>query len=103
MVPKEKRLNKNEISKVMTVGKRLRSELFDVKATISDGLPKIGIIISKKVNKKAVVRNKIRRKIKHWFINSYEKNYDLVFIIKSDEIKDLSAEELKLKINSIMN
>ena len=48
---------------------------------------RLGISVSKKVNKSSVVRNLIRRQVKSWFYThqiNLNDDYDLVFIIKND-------------------
>lgn len=103
MISKEHRLNKKQLGNVMTKGRRFRGDLFDIKYLQSDS-SKIGIIISKKVNKSAVVRNKIRRKLKAWFINEFRDKYDfeIVFIIKSDSLYEIKNEEIRTLLEDFL-
>ncbi len=105
MVSKENRLTKTEISNAMENGKRFRNDLFDLKLLKSESLSKIAVIISKKVSKKAVIRNKIRRLIKQWFLehsNDFEpKMY--VFIAKNENIRDLNTANLHELVKLTLN
>jgi ribonuclease P protein component len=58
----------------------------------------VGIIIGKKVSKKAVVRNKIKRQLREIFRNKFEKNiqknYDVVIIVSKNIVdKDFKTIE----------
>ena len=58
---------------------------------------RVGIIISKKVDKRAVKRNHLRRVIMHALLphlSLIAKPHDLVFILKKT-VSDLTDEELK--------
>jgi len=56
------------------------------------------VIVSRKVNKSAVVRNRIRRRV-YAILTSCEpqldKPYDLVFLMLSDTVATLGADELR--------
>ena len=48
---------------------------------------RLGISVSKKINKSAVIRNLIRRQIKSWFYThkiTLNKSFDIVFVIRSE-------------------
>ena len=73
------------------------------------GYSRLGITVSKKIGK-AVVRNKIRRRMKeiYWeFEPKIAQGYDLVFVVKKN-VPDISFIELKsafrhiLKISKLM-
>lgn len=64
-------------------------------------ITKLGIIISKKVNKKAVIRNKIKRQIKNIFYQNFfvKKRKDLeIIILVRKEINSLSYKEIESKL-----
>ncbi len=60
--------------------------------------PRVGIVVSKKVSKKAVTRNKIKRKVRSFLEKNIKRgdNRDLLFLIKK-EPEDY--EELYKEIN----
>ena len=63
-MPKKHRLTHAELEELQGAsGKRLQGRLFSLRAIPFPGTsPRIAIVVSKKANAKAVVRNKIRRR-----------------------------------------
>ncbi len=61
------------------------------------------IVVSRKVNGSAVVRNRIRRRLYEAIRLSLppESSYDLVFIVFSDQLANISAQELKKTVNNL--
>ncbi len=104
MLPKEKRLNKALFKKVIDKGKSLNSKVFIVRFVKDNSLLKFAVSVSKKVSKKAVIRNKIRRRV-YTAINSFKtliskENGNVLFIVKSD-ILELKTEDIKPYIKEI--
>lgn len=63
------------------------------------------VVVSRKVNKSAVVRNRIRRRIYEvvrQLAPRIREPYDLVFIVYSDQVAALPAEELLQRITDRM-
>jgi ribonuclease P protein component len=62
------------------------------------------VIVSSKVNAKAVYRNRIKRQIKSFFIEKIkEKKYKKDFIfITLKEINSLDSQEIKNGVNDLM-
>lgn len=59
------------------------------------------IVVSRKVNKKAVVRNRVRRRLyaiigNYW--SHFDKNLDLVIIVTSDRTAEIPARDLKQEV-----
>jgi ribonuclease P protein component len=55
---------KKDFELVFKRGKALRGKLLVLKFVVNeDGRPRVGIVVSKKISKKAVVRNKVRRRL----------------------------------------
>lgn len=63
------------------------------------------VVISRKVNKSAVKRNRIRRRV-YEVLRSQENDingsFDLIFSVFSDEIDKLTPDELKALIRSLL-
>jgi ribonuclease P protein component len=62
------------------------------------------VVVSKKVNKKAVIRNKIKRRFLHAFrqeLENKEDAYSLVFFMKKG-IQDMKQEEMKQEIQKVL-
>ena len=95
--------SKRDFNKLFKLGKSFYTEgLGIIILKNSFEHPRIGIIISSKVSKKAVVRNKLRRRIKYIFykyLNKF-KNLDIVIItqksITNNDFKNLEKKILKL-------
>src|SRR3989339_1763735 len=59
-----------------------------------------GIVISTTIDKRAVVRNKIRRRIKESIIlydKDLKKGFDLMFLVR-ESVKELNFSQIKAKI-----
>lgn len=66
MLPKENRLTKqDEFSTILKSGRRLKSRFLVVSILAKSNALRVGLVVSKRVSKKAVVRNRIRRVIYH--------------------------------------
>jgi len=67
---------------------------------------RLAVVVSKKVNKSAVVRNRIRRRLFE-AVRQHEKDfndtYDLIFTVFSDQIVTLSSDEIKKLVYSQFN
>ena len=107
MLPKANRLNqKKDFDLVFKKGKSLRSGFLLVKV-LKNSLPttRLGFIVSKKVSNKAVVRNKVRRRLGAAVLESLKgskKSLDIVVValpgIEKEEfltIKEVVASLLK--------
>lgn len=67
---------------------------------------RIAVVVSKKVHKRAVRRNRIRRRVYEIIrhnLTSLDGVYDLVFIITSPEADSLNHEDLNSQINSLID
>lgn len=66
---------------------------------------RVAIVVSRKVSKSAVVRNRIRRRI-YAVIDDYRtyltEPHDLVFFVYSDEVTQLSPPELKRRVAKLL-
>lgn len=93
MPPKKQRLLKKDFN---NLSKRslVRNPLFDV-AYITSPVPKIACVVSKKTLKKAVDRNKVKRKVYNAFRECIgNKNYIFIIYPKKDT---LTTPYLKIK------
>jgi ribonuclease P protein component len=63
------------------------------------------VVVSRKVNKSAVTRNRIRRRVYEVLRNEsskFEKPYDLVVTVYDSQMADMSAGELKHAITGLL-
>ncbi len=99
MLPKKYRLSKNkEFDFVFKNGKSSYGKLLGVKIAKNNLLlSRFGILVGSKVDKRAVVRNKIKRRLRaiiYENLNKIKKGYDCV-IITLPLIKEVSYQEIK--------
>ncbi|MGF7229080.1 MAG: ribonuclease P protein component [Candidatus Saccharibacteria bacterium] len=63
---------------------------------------RLAVVVSRKVNKSAVVRNRIRRRI-YEYARQYEADiiepYDIVYVVYSDQLATMDAEELRQRVH----
>ena len=103
MLSKKNRLKKNkDFNKIFKKGKKINEEvllLIILKNNLKE--TKVGVVINKKVSKKAVIRNKIKRRIYNSIRNKLpeiEKGFDFLIIVRP-EIKEKSFFEINKIIN----
>lgn len=87
-------------------GKNLRSKLITLKFLTNyyRRFSRVSVVVSKKVKKTAIGRNRIRRRVYeiiYPLINNFEQIFDVVLIINQPEIDNLSYQELKDKITTL--
>ena len=86
-------------------GETVRGPLCSTKYALNSRRRKyrLAVVVNKKVNKSAVVRNKIRRQIYEVvrLVSDQIKNpYDIVITVFSDQILDISHDELSVMIKA---
>lgn len=102
MLPQKFRLNKTkDIENVSKKGKSIGSKFFVLKY-LPNSLEnsRIGFVISTKISKKAIVRNKIKRQMREIIrthINEIPHGYDILFFTKGS-IKDVNFSTLEQNI-----
>ncbi|MFA5080217.1 MAG: ribonuclease P protein component [Candidatus Paceibacterota bacterium] len=106
MLPLKNRLKrKKDFENVFAGGKTAKTRYFFLKAIKTGGLDsRIGFIASKKVSKKAVERNRIKRLFREavrFDIARIKPGYDLVFIILNSA-KEKGLTEIKKEIEFIL-
>jgi ribonuclease P protein component len=99
-----------EIPNIARKGKRFSHEMFDVKVWYDDSLdaPLFAISISLKVNKKAVVRNLIKRRLRVAISEIIKSTRPLkpgsyLIIVRSDKLKDLKTQEIQTQLEKVLN
>ena len=88
-------------------GEGSRTKLFGLKYVENQHRPhpRVAVIVSKKVAKSAVKRNRMRRRVyeilrQHF---NFEKPYDIAVTIFSDEVLAVSHEELKEQLKKLVS
>lgn len=102
MLAREQRLRKSsDIARVYKLGRFGNSGELQVKALASkQPSSRAAVVVSKKVSKKAVVRNRIRRRLlenlaSHW--QTLGSTYDIVVSVRSD-VSEMPAADLGRKL-----
>ena len=93
-------LKNDDFSNIIQTGDRVRTEYFSIfflKSALSHY--RIGITVSKKISKLAVVRNKIKRRIVAIINSDFDKKVVLdMIIIPNKKILDLTYDEIKKQL-----
>ena len=82
MLPKVRRLSTPEVQTVLRAGRPLRTEHLSAKFLPHTGVPRVSVVVSKKVARRAVARNKLRRTIYRALYPLQNHGYLLVFVQK---------------------
>jgi ribonuclease P protein component len=104
MLPLKNRLKKKkDFENVFTKGMTARSKYFFLRV-LENGSPdtRMGFVVSKKVSKKAVERNRIKRLFREAIrldLAKIKPGYDLVFIVLNNA-KDKEFEEIREEIST---
>lgn len=104
MIPFKNRFHgHNSLTYTYKNGQTIRSKLFSIKfcANPRKRFSRLAVVVSKKVAKKAVQRNFLRRRLYSLmrpYLNQLTKNYDLIIIVHSAELAEVNFSELETKI-----
>ncbi len=107
MLAREARLRKNkDFDKVYKKGKSYSSKILKMYVLTSD-LPfqRCGFSISKKVSKKAVERNKLKRRLSFIFREESKKikdGIDIIFVART-ELISLAFSELEILVKNLLS
>lgn len=107
MLPCLRRLNKNkDFERVAKTGQGIYVKEVGIKwAKNSLNFSRFGIVVPLKISKKAVVRNKIKRRIRAIVfqnLKTIKPGYDIMILVKP-EIINLDFWELKEKLEILLN
>jgi len=88
-------------------GKTVRGKLMSARFASNDRRdhPRFAVVVSKKVYKSAVKRNRIRRRIYEIIRNNISDNpptIDIAISVYSPEVLNLSHEELKAQVEALL-
>lgn len=88
-------------------GKSVRSPLISLKYEKRDSKNsyRLAVVVSKKVHKSAVVRNRIRRRVYEIVRKQTTQKldgYDLVFTVFSEEVAEIDQKRLEEKVHSLL-
>lgn len=97
----------NSLNYVYKKGSTARTEFMSLRSVPSRGPDfRLAVVVSKKVNKSAVVRNRIRRRIYEVFRllddQAGHQKKDLVISVFDERVADLPIEELRSSIQQML-
>ncbi len=106
MLLKKHRLRKKkDFERVSEKGKLLTKDFLVLKTVKNNlKLARVGLVVSRKVSKKAVQRNKVKRKLREAVRNNIRKikvGYDLIFFTKKG-IEKKSFSEIKKMVEDLL-
>lgn len=98
----------NSLNSIYKYGKSVNAEQISLKYLTlkADKPPRIAVVVSRKVNKRAVVRNRIRRRIYEQLRLKTSKsrlNADLAIVVYSDIYASKPAEEISATLEGLLN
>lgn len=98
MLPKNRRISRNDLKQASGLGKSLNSSHFFIKVIHTDTpTSKFAVSVSKKVSKLAVVRNKVRRRVYSAIRNQFLGLKPAFYIVSAKPGAD------KLKIDELVS
>lgn len=109
MLKRDQRLKSKDIPHLARKGKKIVSEGFDLRVWWDNKItPSFSISISTAIDKRAVVRNKIKRKLKVAILELQKNKYifrngKYLLIVRDKSIQDLSIEELSKRIKKALS
>ena len=105
MLPAENKFRtKNDVLNTMRKGNGVSSTLFTIRH-LPDTNAKLAIVVSKKIDKRAVARNRIRRRIAHIMralLEADPVNAKIVVIVKNKSINELNYDELQNELKNLL-
>lgn len=108
MLPKKYRLSSKDFVSIKKEGRRVFGPLFGLlikeEEEETENEPKFGFIVSKKVDKKAVIRNKIKRRLDQallFYLPRIKPNAKAVFLAKKTLV-DASFSEIQKEIERML-
>ena len=108
MIPVKNRFHgHNSLRYVYSNGTAVRTSAVTLKFVHNDRRhePRVAVVVSKKVIKSAVARNRIRRRVYEYIrplLPSLRGTFDMVFIVTSAELRSQPADEFKQAFDAVL-
>jgi len=93
MIPRGSRLDRASIRSIQHEGQKIETSFFVVYRRPSD-TPKVGVIVSGKVSKKAAERNRIRRPAQAAVLNYVKKAHGDMLVVTKRQASRVSRKDL---------
>ena len=104
MIPFKNRFHgHNSLTYTYKNGQTIRTKLFTLRFCTNPRkrFSRVAVVVSKKIAKKAVKRNFMRRRlynIIHHYIDNFTQHYDLIIMVNSLDVMTIDFYELKQKL-----
>ncbi|KKU54754.1 MAG: hypothetical protein UX77_C0026G0001 [Parcubacteria group bacterium GW2011_GWA1_47_11] len=98
MLPKTSRLSASEVREIIKSGRSVRSATLSAKFVPSK-VSKVAVVVSSKVAKTAVARNKLRRAAYRALRTALPKNTQVVFFLHKPILDPAELQQLCLKLS----
>lgn len=97
----------SSLKRVYERGQNIRGSLLSLKFVKRDPSKpyRVAVVVSRKVSKSAVTRNRIRRRVyaqTRQLDDQITPGTDLVFTVYSDKVADLEAPQLQTRLNELL-
>ena len=108
MIPVKNRFHgHNSLRYVYSNGSAVRTSAVTLKSVRNDRRheSRVAVVVSKKVIKSAVARNRIRRRVYEYMrplLSELKATYDIVFIVTSAELRLIPADEFKQTFDQVL-
>lgn len=108
MLAKEYRFHRqNDVKRVYRDGSSVRSKQLSLKYLQNANIEanRVAVVVSKKVHKNAVIRNRIRRRIYEIIRRAWgdtKQGYDLVFMIYDKQLANIDHDELESLVKNLL-
>lgn len=110
MFSKINRFHGNQaVRRVYKLGKSIRCRTMSLHYSQSEARQnntKVGVVVSRKVNKSAVVRNRIRRRVYEQLrskLVNIEFNGDILVTVYKTELADMPAQQLAIEVDNLLS
>lgn len=92
---------------VYSNGKTIRGQFFSLKYIINPKRERyrLAVIVSRKVSKSAVIRNRIRRRLYEIFRhleNKISGSYDIALVVYSENMANMPADQLNQEVKNLL-
>ena len=107
MLPREKRLIKGrDFDRAYQKGKRTKTQHFNINVLPNrQALTRVGVVVGKKISKKAIERNRAKRVFREAVRVIYDNirpGLDIVIFVKKPNIQKLKPEALKTELKRVL-
>lgn len=102
MFSKNHRASSSDVKKALTKGRRFSGDLFTLYITPNDHMY-FGVVVPKRVNKKAIKRNKIKRTVLHILKTMISNEGRVNVVMVNKDITTLKKEDIEEDLKKLLD